>query len=117
MKECSVAAYKQINSDISPITRVPDSQALKEFRKIKKESQTRFWSRFGVTQTSGSRFELGKGIPPPIAILLRLYFDGIISDGDLWRAKRRPCRRKVAVNPAGYGIPATANQSIHAVAP
>ena len=60
---------------------------LREHRKTKRESQYRFWSRFGVTQSRGSRFELGKEIPPPIAILLKLYFEGIITDRDLWRAK------------------------------
>ena len=62
---------------------------LREYRKNRRESQFRFWSRFGVTQTRGSRFEMGKKIPPPIIILLKLYFEGIITDGDLWRAKRR----------------------------
>ena len=64
-------------------------EILREYRKARKESQFRFWSRFGVTQSRGSRFEMGTGIPPPIAILLKLYFDGIISDGDLWLANRR----------------------------
>lgn len=67
---------------------------LREHRKARRESQFRFWSRFGVTQSRGSRFEMGTEIPPPVAILLKLYFDGIISDSDLWRAKRlrRPAR-------------------------
>ena len=63
-------------------------QALREYRKEGRESQFRFWSRFGVTQSRGSRFEMGTEIPQPIEILLKLYFDGIVSDGDLWRAKR-----------------------------
>ena len=64
-------------------------EILREYRKARKESQFRFWSQFGVTQSRGSRFEMGTGIPPSIAILLKLYFDGIITDGDLWRANRR----------------------------
>lgn len=58
-------------------------EALREFRKKRRESQCRFWSRFGVTQSRGSRFELGMEIPPPVAILLKLYFCGVITDGDL----------------------------------
>jgi transcriptional regulator with XRE-family HTH domain len=64
-------------------------EILREYRKARRESQYRFWSRFGVTQTRGSRFETGMKIPPPIVILLKLYFEGIITDGDLWRARRR----------------------------
>lgn len=64
-------------------------EVLREYRKTRRESQLRFWSRFGVTQTRGSRFEMGKKIPTPIAILLKLYFEGVITDGDLWRARRR----------------------------
>ncbi|OAJ71320.1 hypothetical protein A7976_07250 [Methylobacillus sp. MM3] len=47
------------------------------------ENQTRFWSRFGVTQSRGSRFELGMEIPAPVSILLKLYLNGIIDDRDL----------------------------------
>lgn len=65
-------------------------EALRELRKKKKESQSRFWSRFGVTQACGSRFESGMRIPASVSILLKLYFEGVISDGDLWRVKRRP---------------------------
>lgn len=63
----------------------PDS--LREYRKARRESQCRFWGRFGVTQSRGSRFELGSEIPPPVAILLALYLEGIITDGDLRHAR------------------------------
>ncbi len=58
-------------------------EALREYRKTKQENQYRFWSRFGVTQSRGSRFEMGSEIPPPVAILLRLYLNGVITDDDL----------------------------------
>ena len=61
---------------------VPMSE-LKRFRLSKRESQEKFWGRFGVTQSSGSRFETGLGIPPPVAILVKLYVEGKLSDGDL----------------------------------
>jgi DNA-binding transcriptional regulator YiaG len=56
---------------------------LRRLRIRKRESQEQFWSRFGVTQSSGSRFETGVMIPPPVAILLRLYMNGMLSDDDL----------------------------------
>lgn len=56
---------------------------LRRLRIAKRESQEKFWSRFGVTQSSGSRFETGLELPPPVAILLRLYVNGRVSDGDL----------------------------------
>lgn len=59
------------------------AEALREYRKTRRENQCRFWSRFGVTQSCGSRFEMGSAIPQPVAILLKLYFDGVITDNDL----------------------------------
>ncbi len=56
---------------------------LRRLRIRKRESQEKFWSRFGVTQSSGSRFETGVVIPPPVAILLRLYVSGALNDDDL----------------------------------
>ncbi|MGH8853973.1 MAG: helix-turn-helix domain-containing protein [Telluria sp.] len=56
---------------------------LRRLRIRKRESQEKFWSRFGVTQSSGSRFETGVLIPPPVAILLRLYVSGALNDDDL----------------------------------
>lgn len=58
------------------------------YRKKKKESQRRFWARFGVTQSRGSRFESGAEIPAPVSILLGLYFTKTVSDADLGRAER-----------------------------
>jgi len=56
---------------------------LRQFRISKRESQEKFWGRFGVTQSSGSRFETGLAIPAPVAILLKLYVNGKLNDGDL----------------------------------
>jgi hypothetical protein len=61
----------------------PAPHELRRLRIAKRESQEKFWSRFGVTQSSGSRFETGLAVPPPVAILLRLYVNGRVSDGDL----------------------------------
>jgi hypothetical protein len=62
---------------------LPPHAELKRFRLSKRESQEKFWGRFGVTQSSGSRFETGLGIPAPVAILVKLYVKGRLSDGDL----------------------------------
>lgn len=62
---------------------------LRTFRQNRNESQTEFWQRFGVNQRTASRIERGQAIPPSVAILLRLYLDGIIGEADLERAQRR----------------------------
>jgi hypothetical protein len=69
-----------------PLQGAPWPAAPHELRRLrirKRESQEKFWSRFGVTQSSGSRFETGVVIPPPVAILLRLYVNGTLKDDDL----------------------------------
>jgi DNA-binding transcriptional regulator YiaG len=63
-------------------------EALRELRKIRRESQTRFWKRFGVTQSRGSRFEQGMEIPSPVKILIRLYMEGVVKERDLLQARR-----------------------------
>ena len=37
-------------------------------------NQTAFWSRLGVTQSGGSRYENGRQMPRPVATLARLAF-------------------------------------------
>lgn len=59
------------------------AEDLRKYRRSKRESQGLFWSRFGVTQSRGSRFEKGAEIPKPVAILLELYLSGVVTDGDL----------------------------------
>ena len=73
--------------DIGDVVSNPD--LLRALRQSKRESQNRFWARFGVTQTRGSRFELGQRLPPSVLILLRLYLNGVVGDGDLWNARRK----------------------------
>ncbi|WP_308112736.1 MULTISPECIES: XRE family transcriptional regulator [Paraburkholderia] len=64
-----------------------DCRSIAAYRKAKKESQMRFWARFGVSQSQGSRIECGAGIPESVSILLGLYFIEAICDEDLGRAK------------------------------
>jgi len=64
------------------------AEMLREIRMTRSESQTEFWPRFGVSQSRGSRFELGLKLPPPVAILTSLFLEGAVSDSDLWQARR-----------------------------
>ncbi|WP_414718646.1 helix-turn-helix domain-containing protein [Trinickia sp.] len=66
-----------------------DNAFVQAYRRRIKESQKIFWSRFGVTQSRGSRFELGATIPRPVMLLLRLYFSGLITDEDLASVKQK----------------------------
>jgi transcriptional regulator with XRE-family HTH domain len=72
---------------------------LKALRKTMCENQTDFWRRFGVTQSRGSRFEQGLGIPPSIMILVELYLDMKVSDADLSIALQNSRQRPMANAP------------------
>ncbi len=52
-------------------------------RKKENLNQNDFWLRYGVTQSGGSRYESGRHIPKPLAILLWLHRSGKITDKDL----------------------------------
>jgi hypothetical protein len=78
------ASTEQLRAAISgQAARTAGVRDLRQLRISKRESQEKFWGRFGVTQSSGSRFETGLAIPAPVAILLKLYVNGKLSDGDL----------------------------------
>jgi len=48
-------------------------------------NQQQFWSRLGVTQSGGSRYESGRSMPPAVTQLLRLvHVEGI----DIAKVKR-----------------------------
>lgn len=66
-----------------------DKMLMRDLRHLLGENQTQFWSRFGVAQSSGSRFERGMPVPLPVLLLIRLYFLRHVSDADL-RAVRSP---------------------------
>lgn len=59
---------------------------LRDLRTRRRESQTAFWCRFGVSQSRGSRFEQGVGMPPAVAILVKLYLANKVGDSDLLHA-------------------------------
>ena len=60
-----------------------DKTLMRDLRYILRENQTEFWHRFGVGQSSGSRFERGMAVPLPVLLLIRLYFLRIVADQDL----------------------------------
>ena len=64
------------------------ADVLKNLRKTRRENQTRFWKRFGVTQSRGSRFEQGMEMPSPVKILIKLYFEGVVKEKDLQLARK-----------------------------
>jgi len=45
---------------------------VREIRRSLGLNQQQFWSRLGVTQSGGSRYESGRNIPRPVQHLLRL---------------------------------------------
>ena len=60
----------------------------REIRRRLRLNQQEFWSRIGVTQSGGSRYESGRGMPKPVRELLRLvHIEGIeldrVKGGDL----------------------------------
>jgi len=56
-------------------------------RWLARESQVEFWDRFSITQSSGCRYENGREIPEPTALLIALYYSKKITDADLRAAK------------------------------
>ena len=50
----------------------------REIRRRLRMNQQEFWSRVGVTQSGGSRYESGRSMPKPVRELLRLvHIEGI----------------------------------------
>ena len=74
----------------------------REIRRRLRLNQQEFWSRVGVTQSGGSRYESGRSIPRPVRELVRLvHIEGIelakARGGDLAVASRL-----MATNPRLY---------------
>ena len=49
-----------------------DTIDAREIRRKLAMNQQQFWSRLGVTQSGGSRYESGRNMPRPVQQLLRL---------------------------------------------
>lgn len=54
-----------------------------KLRAERRESQQIFWGRFGVEQSTGSRYEIGRALPGPLALLISLWLSGVVDDEDL----------------------------------
>ena len=57
----------------------------KEIRRRLGMNQHEFWTRIGVTQSGGSRYESGRNMPKPVQELLRLVH---VEQVDLSKVKR-----------------------------
>jgi len=57
---------------------IDKKRKLREIRRRLGLNQQEFWSRIGVTQSGGSRYETGRAMPKPVRELLRLvHIEGI----------------------------------------
>lgn len=63
-----------------------DVRALRESLGL---NQSSFWSKFGVTQSGGSRYENGRNIPKPIKLLLQANLDGALDDAALEKLMKK----------------------------
>ena len=62
-----------------------DKNEPREIRRKLGLNQQQFWSKIGVTQSGGSRYESGRAIPRPVQALLRLVH---IEQIDIAKLKR-----------------------------
>lgn len=53
---------------------------LRAYRMSRNENQTEFWGRFGVTQSAGSRYESGREVPAPLAMLVLAFARNLLDD-------------------------------------
>lgn len=61
---------------------------VEHLRKVLGESQNDFWSRFGVTQSTGSRYEdFSIKIPCGIHMLIVAFVSGMLSENDLMKLR------------------------------
>lgn len=59
----------------------------RSYRLLSGFNQVEFWGELGVTQSGGSRYEQNRRIPKPLALLMVLKEQGIISAEQLEAAK------------------------------
>ncbi len=66
-------------------TKTIDKNEPREIRRKLGLNQQQFWSKIGVTQSGGSRYESGRNMPRPVRELLRLVH---VEQIDIQRLKR-----------------------------
>ena len=70
------------------------SAEVKAYRKQQGMNQDVFWSRIGITQSGGSRYESGRNIPETVRLLLHLAYapadrsQRLLTSLRSWRAKQ-----------------------------
>lgn len=62
---------------------------IKAYRLSRGENQTQFWTRFGVTQSGGSRYESGRELPTPLAMLVLAFAAGLLDEKSLEKLRRK----------------------------
>ena len=62
-----------------------ETKDVREIRRKLGMNQSQFWSKIGVTQSGGSRYESGRNIPRPVQALLRLVH---VEQIDINKARR-----------------------------
>jgi len=66
-------------------TKTAEKTEPREIRRKLGLNQQQFWSKIGVTQSGGSRYESGRNMPRPVRELLRLVH---VEQIDIQRIKR-----------------------------
>jgi len=56
---------------VKPFSQIPNPR---DMRNRLGMNQSEFWSRIGVTQSGGSRYESGRALPKPVRELVRLVY-------------------------------------------
>ena len=73
-----------------------DPDRIRLIRRRASMTQSDYWSRFGVTQSGGSRYETMRDMPTPTAMLVWLHESGRVSEQDLVEARKAIKPRKAA---------------------
>lgn len=58
----------------APKLKYHSGEAVRALRKKRKLNQVDFWRRIGVTQSGGSRYENGRGMPAVVALAVELVW-------------------------------------------
>lgn len=61
----------------------PSLSNVRELRHSLGMNQSAFWSKFGVTQSGGSRYESGRSMPAPLKLLVQAWLDKVVDDATL----------------------------------
>ena len=73
-----------------PALKFNTPEIIKDYRRKHQLNQSAFWSRVGVTQSGGSRYESGRNIPLPVQVLLQLTYGTPKQSEDLLAWLRQP---------------------------